>query len=441
MSQSIGVIGDGFGAAALVLHLSDAAPEELGGVTIFGTGSLGSGAAYGCETPDYKLNVRADTMKIWSDKPLHFELWAEQNLDDAEALCAAGKFYQRRDFARYIKACLAAAPGAERVSQVAERIYSARPLSNAVDARWIVTTVDGNNYEYDHLVLANGNPEPIWPCPVSLPDSDHRLIRSVWRGDWNKHVSSSSDITIIGGGLTAMDVIYVLSQAGHQGRIFVVTPNGMLPPVQTPWEVQPAYKWPRCQTAGDVFKVVRDVVGSDWTETSWQESFESLRIELNDVYQGLSPKERNRLMRHLGGWWMLARFRCGPHAHMAACAMEQTGQLQIVNGRARTLNPHQDKIQIALADGSDMHSDYVINCSGPARDVLLDSLLDEGFIKPSPTFRGLDVSQSLACYKNEGELWASLSAIGGMTGGSLGDIVAASSIAQQARIVAERLTF
>ena len=87
-----------------------------------------------------------------------------------------------------------------------------------------------------------------------------------------------------------------------------------------------------------------------------------------------------------------------------------------------------------------MHSDYVINCTGPARDELLVSLLDEGFIQPSPTLRGLDVSQSLACYKNKGELWASLSAIGGMTGGSLGDIVAASSIARQARIVAERLT-
>ncbi len=440
MSQSIGVIGDGFGAAALVLHLSEAAPEELGGVTIFGTGSLGSGAAYNCDTPDYKLNVRADTMKIWPDKPLHFELWAEQNIDDPKALCSAGKFYQRRDFARYIKACLAAAPGAERVTQVAERICSARPLSDTADARWIVTTIGGNKYEYDHLVLANGNPEPIWPCSVLLPDNDHRLIRSVWRGGWHKHISSTSDITIIGGGLTAMDVIYVLFQAGHQGRISVVTPNGMLPPVQTPWKVQPAYKWPHCQTAGDVFKVVRGVVGPDWTETSWQESFESLRIELNDVYQGLSPKERNRLMRHLGGWWMLARFRCGPHAYMAASAMKQVGQLQIVNGRAQTLGPCQDEVQITLSDGSDMHSDYVINCAGPARDELIDSLLNEGFIQPSPTFRGLDVSQSLACYKNEVELWASLSAIGGMTGGSLGDIVAASSIAQQARTVAERLT-
>jgi hypothetical protein len=35
--------------------------------------------------------------------------------------------------------------------------------------------------------------------------------------------------------------------------------------------------------------------------------------------------------------------------------------------------------------------------------------------------------------------WKSLSAIGSMTGGSLGDIVAASSIARQALLIAQRL--
>ena len=439
MPPTIGIIGDGFGAAALVIHLSQHAPEYLDKLIIFGTGTLGSGAAYACATPDYKLNVRSDVMRIWPDNPGHFTAWAEQHLDDGDAHYSAGDFYQRKDFARYLTTCLADVAQTQKITQILERVISARALSDSQDTRWEVETEHGALYKCDHLILATGNPQPIWPCSVGLRDDDNRLIQSVWRGDWQTSVSARDDVNIIGGGLTAMDVIYALFQAGHKGQIKVITPNGMLPPVQTPWTVKPAFKWPICRTARDVVQAARSVLGQDWTQISWQESFETLRIGLNDVYQGLSGIERRRLMRHFGGWWMLARFRCSPPTHEAACALQESGQLQVVSGRALSLDEHKTNIQLTLLDGAALISDKVINCTGPAGDALLSSMIDRGLLHPSPVGSGMAVSASLECHRLDMSPWKSLSAIGSMTGGSLGDIVATSSIARQALLIAQRL--
>ena len=437
MSPSIGIIGDGFGAAAFVLHLSQHAPEYLDNLIIFGTGTLGSGAAYACATPDYKLNVRSDLMRLWPDNPSHFTAWAKQYLDDDDAHHPAGAFYQRRDFARYVSACLADLP--QKITQISEHVIQARALTDSADTRWQVETEHGARYQCDHLILATGNPKPIWPCSVHLPDDDKRLIQSVWKGDWQTSVGSGEDVNIIGGGLTAMDVIYALFQAGHKGQIKVITPHGMLPPVQTPWTVKPSFNWPECRTACDVVRAARSILGPDWTQISWQESFEALRIGLNDVYQGLSGNERRRLMRHFGGWWMLTRFRCGPHTHAAASALQKAGQLQVLSGRALSLDEHKANIQLTLSGGAALISDKVINCTGPAGDALLSSMMAHGLLQPSSSGRGISVSALLSCHRPDKSPWQSLSAIGSMTGGSLGDIVAASSIARQASIVAQRL--
>ncbi|MEC8712498.1 MAG: FAD/NAD(P)-binding protein, partial [Pseudomonadota bacterium] len=94
MSGSICIIGSGFSAASLALHLvSDGLPGDC--LTIVGPGRLGSGQAYGCVADDFRLNVRADLQRIGPDDPNHFVRWAAARLEnDHDAVTDVGTFYR-----------------------------------------------------------------------------------------------------------------------------------------------------------------------------------------------------------------------------------------------------------------------------------------------------------------------------------------------------------
>ena len=63
MTGSICIIGSGFSAASLALHLvAKGLPGDL--LTIVGPGRLGAGQAYGCVADDFRLNVRDDLQPV-----------------------------------------------------------------------------------------------------------------------------------------------------------------------------------------------------------------------------------------------------------------------------------------------------------------------------------------------------------------------------------------
>ena len=157
---------------------------------------------------------------------------------------------------------------------------------------WHLRTDTGNEYTALTLILATGNPEPDWPCPVEracLQHEGHLLIKSAWMGSWLDHCESEKTVLLIGGGLTAMDAVYALGRAGHRGNIHLVTPSGILPPAQTAWVPAEAVKWP--DDISSASAVVRFMLGHLnqqpqclWTDTEWQSRLESLRVHLNPVW-------------------------------------------------------------------------------------------------------------------------------------------------------------
>ena len=73
------IIGSGYSAAALLLHL-EARGAPMNGVTVIGPQALGTGQAFGCVNDDFRLNVRAELMQVWPDDPGHFANWAATNI-------------------------------------------------------------------------------------------------------------------------------------------------------------------------------------------------------------------------------------------------------------------------------------------------------------------------------------------------------------------------
>lgn len=435
MTGPICIIGSGFSAASLALHLlTEGVPGDL--LTVVGPGRLGSGQAYGCEAAeDFRLNVRADLQRLWPDDPTHFAAWAESRLqDDRDAATAVGTFYRRRDFADYVNEELAACPGIASVTHCQSIVTSVTARAEG----WQVELAGTDTVTAQTVVLATGNPEPNWPFPNAPLDSP-TLIRSPWKGDWPSAITADAEILIIGGGLTALDALHTMHRRGHAGHITLVTPEGMLPPVQTDWQDAPPLTWPESLRGSSFLRFMRQSVGDgDWSDTDWQCRFEGLRLAISNAWRRLPPADQARLMKRVGWLWSLARFRAGPQPIASAEAMLESGQLTIIADKVASLETVTDgRHGASLGSGDILKADAVINCSGAGRDRLVSRLIDDGVIAAHPAMAHRPaVTCDLKLLREDQTPHDSFFALGPVTAHAYGDVIGAATISRQAQMLA-----
>ena len=431
------IVGSGFASFCLAAHLLREHPERASDITIIGPEPFGYGAAYGCTHPDFRLNVRARIMRIFPDRTEDFRKWAETEIEDIAAHNPQGVFYRRKDFARYLSALRHQLSGFDRLNQISDEVISADRTDNV----WQLELATGQRLTARYLVLATGNPPPRWPCEIIGDTPKDRLVENPWSGQWLNKIAKTDKVAFIGGGLTAMDGIYSLARQGHIGQIEVVLPHGILPPKQTDWQAEPPIIWPdNITTASQFFRFMKHALGTrDWIQASWQSRFEALRIHINSVWQQLEDTEQNRLMRHVGHWWQLARFRSAPQNFDAAETLRATGQLSLVKGRVRQIKKQDSQLCLILQDGREYLADRAVNCTGPAPDRLAGQMLADGLAAPDRTGKSLRIAPCLSVMDNAHDPQNNLFAIGAMTASCLGDVIGAGSVAKQAEELAAKL--
>ena len=447
-SVSIAIVGAGYTSAALVTHLLDRRPDIAEKIAVFGKGSFGHGAAFGALHPDFRLNVRAQIMQLRPAKPDLFPTWAEACLQDEGAYCEAGQFYRRADFARYMDHELSQLPYNEDVNFIRQQVISVRYEQSL--SKWHLRTDTGDEYTALTLILATGNPEPNWPCPIEracLQHEGHLLIKSPWTGSWLHDCDPEKTVLLVGGGLTAMDTVYALGKAGHRGNVHLVTPLGILPPAQTGWVPAEAIKWP-----DDIFSAsafigfmaghLKQQPQCLWTDSEWQSRFEALRVHLNPVWRGLPAAEKRRLMGRLGGSWSLTRYRSAPQTSHMAAQMISSGQLVLHTSRVNQISVgRRDKSFSAyLCSGQLLNTNIIVNCTGIGRDPLLAAMIADHVIQADAFGWGPQLADNLQLYSGDGHPYPSGYGIGAMTAGSEGDVVGATTIARQAASLAHHLT-
>ena len=432
---SLIIVGSGFAAAAVVIHLADNgfAPSDI---LIIGPGQLGSGQAYGCEADAYRLNVRADLQRLWPDHPDHFPQWAKTHIDDPQAKTHAGHFYRRADFARYVSAQLQAAPGTKNLRQVPARVVDIRPAQQG----WRAICDNGTEYHSARLLLATGNPEPQWPVANPFED-EATLIRAPWRGDWLEQIDPTAAICLVGSGLTAMDALYGLAERDHQGPISLLSPHGILPPEQVGWEPGDPFVWPEIRRASEFLHVARRMLREgSWEEPDWQQRFSAFRCGISKAWQHLPVGDRLKLQRRAGWLWSLARFRASPQTVEAARNMRDRGQLTLMRSPLKSLeSTRSNSWQLGLANEASLDTDVVINCTGVGRDPLIHQLMATGRLTPLGKSNSPWVSPDLLAVRPDGSPYDTLFCIGPATALALGDVVGATSVATQAACFARSL--
>lgn len=434
----LAIIGSGYAAVCLLAHMFDQAPEKARQATLYGPTRLGYGAAFAASHPSYRLNVRPPIMQLWPDRLDDFGLWAQTHIKDPQAHTPEGAFYRRGDFAKYLNDQIDKVTGFTHVKTQIAAITRDRTTK-----LWMLKTANGQLIEARTIILATGNPPPKWPCPVhGALEADARLVENPWRGEWLNEVDSQQNVTLIGGGLTAMDAVYGLGQNLHKGRIRLITPLPSLPPKQTDWPVIDPVIWPENITnAADLFGFMKDYLGSyEWTDPHWQSRFEALRIHINKVWRRLEDKEKRRLFRHAGQWWNLARYRSSPQSFDMAQRLIDSGQLEIITGRVMHVEARINRpVRLSLFTGEHYRTDWLINCTGPGRDRLCDQLSASNLASHDAFGRFVRIDEDFRLVLQNGNQQASGFGLGAMTAGSAGDVVGAGAIARQAARLASIL--
>jgi len=421
----VAIVGGGFSGTMTALHL---ARRGVRSVLIDGSGRAGKGVAYSTSDPAHVLNVPAAKMSAWPDRPAHFAEWGAYG---------AGEFAERRAFGRYL---------AEQLDGSGVTVATATATAAQRTGRgWYLTLDDGQVIEASALVLAQGNQPPA-PLPVADGLPTTLYVANPWtesaRATILQAAERDSDLLIIGTGLTMVDTVLSLVEAGHRGQITALSRRGLVPrphadPAPPPAPVELAEV-----PLGSVRTLARWLRRRS-AEVGFRAAVDALRPHSHAIWQSFDEAQERRFIRHARPWWDIHRHRLAPAVSEVLKDLIADGKLRIVAGRLRSLAIKDGDLVARIQRRGDGEVEkrfcLAINCTGPlgeigqTRDSLLRGLLAAGEVHPDRFGIGLEVDSR---DRAGDRLWA----LGPLTKGRYWEMTAVPDIRGQAASVAEDIT-
>ena len=433
----IAIVGAGFSGAALAIQLLRRGAGNV--ALIERSGRFGPGVAYGTTCDRHLLNVRSGRMSLFPDRPGHFVRWLEsEGLDSLPT-----GFARRRDYGRYVRACLAeaqvGAPG--RLTLITGEVERLGLAADGADVR----LSDGRVLQAAAVVLANGNAPPAELPITGLGHLGERCIADPWAPGALDVVGPDEDLVLVGTGLTAVDVLLALEAGGWRGRALALSRRGLLPRTHA----EQGERGEGSPPTGAISWRLRDVRRRG-RDSSWTDVMDGLRPHGQAMWGDAGPAERARFLRHLRPWWDVHRHRMAPEVGAAVDRLIGDGRLLVAAGRLLRVEAQDDGLSVEWrprgGEGSQVtRARRLINCTGPqgdparAGEPVLSELLAVGVARTDPLRLGLDVDHAGRVLDKDGRPQARLWAMGPLTRGALWEIVAVPEIRQQAADLAERL--
>lgn len=408
----ITIVGGGFAGTALALALArQPGPLPADIHLLEPRPAPGPGLAYSAPRPDYLLNVRPGGLSVRPDEPAHFAVWLAAQ---PESVGGTPEFAARATYGRYLAQSLAAVldqpqPNGSLLRWHAQAATAApaapTPLAQP-NGRRAVRLADGREISSDYVVLALGNFPP--PPPVAGSDQPYLTHPAYHADPWAPGllpaIGPDETVLLIGSGLTAVDVVLGLRQAGHRAPLVAVARQGRWPAAHGPATAIP-YPSYYAELAG--WRTVREVLGvvrrharqAAAQGLDWRPAFDALRPDLGRIWAAWPLAEQARFLRHLASIWSVLRHRSPPQNAATIAAMTAAGQLRLRAGRVRALLPCGDELRARIGLGAapdgELRARHVINCTGPLLDYgriqapLVASLRAAGELTPDPLGLGL----------------------------------------------------
>lgn len=459
-SADILIVGGGLSGSMLAVQLLRL-PGRRRIVILESRSELGRGEAYSATELGHTLNGNAARMSVDPDKADDLTQWLGDYIadggwpeSDEQHVPVAELFPPRGIFGLYVQQRLtdAQTAGALHGSRVEHVRGEATDLqSDASGVR--ITLADGTALHGRFGVLATG-----MFAAARTPQRDSNALNAAAVDPWDVAAMRQLDplgrVLIIGSGLTMVDALVSLDQAGHRGPVEVFSRHGLVPHVRR----QPP-SWPDFLAADHGLRSTRQLVRALREQceqaiaqgVDWQAPLDTVRVHIPRLWSQATDVQRRQFVRHVRPWWESHHHRSPPPSARLLGRLMQEGRLNVHAATLQGIESAQaGNVRISIRYRGDDQPTAVsgvalINSTGIQYDwrrvdrALPRQLLARGLIQPGPLALGIAADPGGAVLDARGQVSSCLFAMGPPLRGLWWESTAVTDVALQAKALAARL--
>jgi uncharacterized NAD(P)/FAD-binding protein YdhS len=454
------VIGGGLSGAMLAAQLLRL-PGKRQVLVIEPRAELGRGEAYSAVELGHTLNGNAARMSVDPDNADDLTQWLTDYIaaggwpkSDEQHVPVSELFPPRGIFGLYVQQRLAEAQALGALNGSTVEHVRAEVVDLQTDAQSVhLTLSDGQHLQGSFAVLATG----MFPA-ARTPQTESSGLNAAALDPWDvaamQQLDPQSTVLIIGSGLTMVDAVVSLEQAGHRGPIEVFSRHGLLPHVrrQPPAWVDflaedHSIRTPR-QLVRELRRHCRDAIAQG---IDWQAPLDTVRAHIGRLWNQATDVQRRQFVRHLRPWWESHHHRSPPLSAELVERLHGEGRLRIQAASFKGLEPAAGGgVSICIRRRGEAETVVVsgaalINSSGIEYDwrrvarPLPQQLLARGLIKPGHLALGIAAQVDGAVLDADGHPASRLFAMGPPLRGMWWESTAVTDVASQAKALAARL--
>ncbi|WP_460123148.1 FAD/NAD(P)-binding protein [Pseudomonas sp. S2_C03] len=454
------IIGGGLSGAMLAVQLLRL-PGKRSLLVIEPRAELGRGEAYSAVELGHTLNGNAARMSVDPDNADDLTQWLTDFIaaggwpeSDEQHVPISELFPPRGIFGLYVQQRLAEAQAigatyGSTVEHVRAEVVDLQTFDDAVR----LSLSDGQRLQGTHAVLATG----MFPA-ARTPQTESSGLNAAALDPWDvatmRQLEPQSTVLIIGSGLTMVDAVVSLEQAGHRGPIEVFSRHGLLPHVR---RQPPAWvdflaedhtlRTPR-QLVRELRRHCRDAIARG---IDWQAPLDTVRAHIGRLWHQATDVQRRQFVRHVRPWWESHHHRSPPLSAELVARLHDEGRLRIQAASYQGLEPAAGAgVGIRIRRRGQTQTEVVrgaalINSSGIEYDwrrvarPLPRQLLARGLIRPGPLALGIAAAVDGAVLDADGQAASRLFAMGPPLRGMWWESTAVTDVALQAKALAARL--
>lgn len=451
------IIGGGLSGTMLAVQLLRL-PGQRRILVIEPRAELGRGEAYSAVELGHTLNGNAARMSVDPDNADDLTQWLTDYIgaggwpESAEQPVPVSELFPPRGlFGVYAQQRLAEAKAlsASTVEHVRGEVVDLQVSADST----LLTLDNGQQLRGARAVLATG----MFPA-ARTPQTESSGLNAAAVDPWDVQAMTQIDpqapVLIIGSGLTMVDAVVSLEQAGHRGPIEIFSRHGLLPHArrQPPsWEdflaADHSLRSP-LQLLREVRRQCRLALAQG---IDWQAPLDTVRAHIGRLWSQACEREKRQFVRHVRPWWESHHHRSPPLSAQLVARLREEGRLRIRAASFKGLEPGGEGVTIRLrARGEQVIRQVsgaaLINSSGIEYDwrrvarPLPRQLLERGLIQPGPLALGIAADASGAVLDAEGNVSQRLFAMGPPLRGMWWESTAVTDVAIQAKALAAKLT-
>lgn len=426
----VAIAGGGFAALACLAHLVRFAKSPLSICVIAPEGFETFGPAYSTPRPEHLLNVRTVQMGLYADGSDGFFAWSGEKDPDG--------YLPRMRFGAYLKDKYHSLRREAAAKNISIDIVKSK-VDNIVNLGHLQLDCFTGPLLAHYAILATGNSFP--PQDVGA-----RYIENVWHYDFSKLPAETETVTLIGTGLTAVDILISLHETKWNGKILCYSGNGRFPrphPVKFEKEKIPAFTpdmFKDMRLSGLMHEIRRQVKLLSGGAKDWAYVFYALRPIVPQIWRALSLTDRVRALEKYLWVWNIHRHRDAAYLDAIVKAAEKEGRLSFRRSKVTAAEEESDGVTLTLRlpDGTKetVRTALAFRCTGPSyrasTQTLQKNLLAQNMVQEHETGFGLACDDSLCVAEH-------IYAVGPLLFGEYLETTAVPEIRTQAAKVAETL--